>query len=181
MVTTLRNPLELYVSGQQYLNRKATSTLSKAKHFVSQSMRTSLGREPAGYLQRFVGRSVVTTHDLRKASAEGANNMRSFWLVGLVEQYDGFIAVLKTLVDPWDRHAQLWSDHIHKNASPVSSKTVLEVIEPSLVQQFNSTLRHQWDLYSHAVHLFEERCREVLSSDLHATFCTVPNPPDSYP
>ncbi|CAM9895210.1 unnamed protein product, partial [Hapterophycus canaliculatus] len=39
MITALRNPLEVFVSGQQYLHRKKTKTLEKAHEFVGQAMR----------------------------------------------------------------------------------------------------------------------------------------------
>lgn len=43
MVTTLRNPLELFVSSQQFSHRDETSTLPDAVDFVSAEMRKRIG------------------------------------------------------------------------------------------------------------------------------------------
>lgn len=42
MVTTLRNPLELFVSSQQFMHKEETRTLEESVAFVSQSMRSRL-------------------------------------------------------------------------------------------------------------------------------------------
>ncbi|CAM9243072.1 unnamed protein product [Ascophyllum nodosum] len=183
LITTLRNPLELYVSGQQYLNRDATRTLESAAMFVTNDMRKSLVRSPpSGFLHRFVGRSVITSQDVRQATVEGAANMKTFMLVGVIEQYVGFVSVLRALVDPSDKHAEMWDSYIEKrlNVSPVDSTNVLAEIDPELVDEFNSTLSYQWLVYGHAVRLFKERCREVLPQYLHLEHCSVPNPPSVY-
>lgn len=38
MITMLRNPLEVFVSGEQFLFRKETDTLDKATAFLTESM-----------------------------------------------------------------------------------------------------------------------------------------------
>lgn len=43
------------------------------------------------------------------------------------------------------------------NTSPQGAGKVLAAIDPALVQQFNDTLSHQWDVYSHAVELYKHR------------------------
>lgn len=147
-------------------------------------MRISLERHSKlpGFLHRLVGRSVKTTAEIRQATVEGARNLQTFWLVGVVEQYTGFVSVMKVLLDPSNAHADLWEPHIkHKlNASPVQSSNVLMSLDPGLVQQFNSTLSYQWLMYGHAVRLFTSRCREVLPRDLHGELCIVPSPPVAY-
>lgn len=183
LITTLRSPLELYVSGQQYLNRKATASLPAATRFLSDAMGKSLlGTQPPGFLHRFVGRSVITPTDVRESTIEGARNLRSFWLVGVVEQYEGFIAVMEALLDPSGRHSAMWSNHVNQklNVSPVSSLHVLAELDPQLVEEFNSTLSYQWLIYGHAVRLFESRCQEVLAQHRHADLCHVPSPPLAY-
>lgn len=42
MITTLRNPLELFVSALQFKNREDTRTLNGAVELASQNMQTSL-------------------------------------------------------------------------------------------------------------------------------------------
>lgn len=146
-------------------------------------MRKSLlGTQPPGFLHRFVGRIVITPSDIREATVEGAYNLRSFWLVGVVEQYAGFLTVMRTLLDPADRHGALWNEHMTKklNSSPVRSTNVLAGIDPHLVEHFNATLSYQWLMYGHAVRLFEARCQEVLPTNLHDTLCRVPSPPAAY-
>lgn len=182
-MTMLRNPLELYISGQQYLNRKATANLPAATRFLTNAMgRSLLGTQPPGFLHRFVGGSVITPTDVRDATIEGARNLKSFWLVGVVEQYEGFIAVMEALLDPLGQHSAMWSDHVSQklNVSPVSSLDVLAELDPHLVEEFNSTLSYQWLIYGHAVSLFESRCQEVLARPWHADLCHVPSPPVAY-
>eukprot|EP00903_Cladosiphon_okamuranus_P019616 g18040.t1 len=181
LVTTLRNPLELYVSGEQYLNRRKTATLQSATKHVANQMRKSLARpvKPPGYLHRLVGRDVMTIVEMRQATVEGAQNLDDFFLVGVVEQYQGFVSVMRGLLDPSNAHADLWDPHLeHKlNASPVQSTNVLASLDPNLVQQFNSTLSYQWLVYGRAVRLFTSRCQEVLPG---SELCVVPSPPVAY-
>lgn len=145
-------------------------------------MRKSLGRYPAGFLHRFVGHSVDTRDELHAATLKAAYNLKTFSLVGVIEQYEGFIAVLKTLVDPSGRHDRLWNDHLNQklNASPVKSTEVLANIDPGLLEKFNVSLSYQWLVYGYAVRLYEERCLEVLPQYLQSTLCYVPNPPAAY-
>ncbi len=147
-------------------------------------MRKSILRptSPPGYLHRLVGRSVMTSDELRQATVEGASNLGTFWLVGVVEQYKGFVSVMRALVDPYDDHEDLWKPHLEQklNASPVQSSYVLAKIDPHLVQQFNSTLSYQWLIYGRAVSLFTSRCQEVLPGYLHGELCHVPPPPAAY-
>ncbi|CAM9993373.1 unnamed protein product [Ectocarpus fasciculatus] len=185
LVTTLRNPLELFVSGEQYLNRATTATLSDAVQVVERAMRKSLAAptQPPGYLHRLVGRSVVTNAEIREATVEGARNLNSFWLVGVVEQYGGFVTVLRALLDPDGLHEDLWRPQLeeHKlNVSPVQSANVLASLDPQLLKQFNSTLSYQWLMYGHAVRLFTARCQEVLPEYQHWEFCSVEQPPVEY-
>lgn len=184
MITTLRNPLELYVSGEMYLNRGGTRTLPSATQFVSESMSKFLvvRTKMPGYTHRFVGRNVMTEAEIREATVEGSYNMRSFWLVGVMEQYEGFITVMQHLLDPSNSHVMLWNEHLGTklNASPVHATNVLASIDPQVVQQFNRTLSYQWLLYGKAVQLFVGRCHEVLPERKHADLCHVPTAPSEY-
>lgn len=184
LITTLRNPLELFVSGEQYLNRGKTATLSEATTFVADAMRLSLSRRKLpGYLHRLVGRSVSTTTEIREATVEAAYNLDTFWLVGVVEQYEGFITVLQHLLDPWDFHPNLWREHLGEklNASPVTSTNVLANIPPQLLRDFNETLTYQWLVYGRAVNLYVDRCLEVLPNAWQrAQLCHVPAAPSEY-
>lgn len=38
-------------------------------------------------------------------------NMDTFWVVGVVEQYQGFLEVLIRLLDPKGEHAKLWKTY----------------------------------------------------------------------
>lgn len=144
-------------------------------------MRKTLARQmkPPGYLHRLVGRDVMTTAEMRQATIEGAQNLGKFWLVGVVEQYRGFVSVMQALLDPSNAHADLWTPHLEYklNASPVQSSNVLASLDPDLVQQFNSTLSYQWLVYGRAVRLFTSRCQDVLPWHLHGELCDVPSPP----
>lgn len=124
----------------------------------------------------------MTTKDVRDATVEGSVNMRSFFLVGVVEQYNGFITVLRALVDPSDNHAEMWDSYLKKqlNKSPVDTANVLAGIDLDLLDHFNATLSYQWLVYGHAVRLYKKRCVEILPQGLHAVHCSVSNPPVSY-
>lgn len=138
--------------------------------------------KPPGYLHRLVGRDVLTTAEMRQATVEGAQNLDEFWLVGVVEQYQGFMSVMRALLDPSNAHADLWNPHLEYklNVSPVQSPNVLASLDPDLVQQFNSTLSYQWLVYGRAVRLFTSRCQEVLPWYQHGELCHVPSPPAAY-
>ncbi|CAM9368263.1 unnamed protein product, partial [Ascophyllum nodosum] len=68
-------------------------------------------------------------------------HLNTFFVVGVVEQYRGFIEVLKLTLDPEVKYPELWSKavEIKNNGSPVLSGDVLQQIDPSLVKEFNST------------------------------------------
>lgn len=125
---------------------------------------------------------MLTAAEMRQATIEGAQNLGEFWLVGVVEQYQGFVSVIRALLDPSDAHTDLWTPHLESklNASPVQSSNVLASLNPDLVQQFNSTLSYQWLVYGRAVHLFTSRCQEILPWYLHGELCNVPSPPVAY-
>lgn len=124
----------------------------------------------------------MSPKDIRTATVEGARNMNSFWLVGVVEQYAGFISVLSVLLDTSDRNWEIWENHLtsKSNTSPISSTRVLAEIDPQLIQQFNSSLSYQWLVYGHAVRLFETKCQEVMPESSHSEICHVPTPPAAY-
>lgn len=46
---------------------------------------------------------------LQKAVIMAIKNMETFWVVGVVEQYPGFEAVLMRLLDPEQKHGELWN------------------------------------------------------------------------
>lgn len=45
---------------------------------------------------------VLETKTLTEAVDESIANLDTFWLVGVIEQYDGFMAVLRRMLDPDD-------------------------------------------------------------------------------
>lgn len=46
----------------------------------------------------------VAQRTLDTAAREAKDNLDTFWLVGVIEQYKGFIAVLKHMMDPLKRY-----------------------------------------------------------------------------
>lgn len=40
--------------------------------------------------------------------ATAIENINTFWVVGVVEQYKGFVEVLKHSLDPEQKHEELW-------------------------------------------------------------------------
>lgn len=37
------------------------------------------------------------------ATREAKDNLDTFWLVGVIEQYEGFMAVLQAMMDPFNK------------------------------------------------------------------------------
>ncbi|CAM9311063.1 unnamed protein product, partial [Hapterophycus canaliculatus] len=189
MVTTLRNPLELFVSAQQFMHKEETKTLEESAAFVAESMRTRL-RWPdpgdLGFIRRFLdvdsanlyNPTVSYPEEETTAMAQTAvDHLSSFFIVGVVEQYRGFIEALKWSLDPNIEHPRLWraAVGVKDNGSPVHSGDVLKSIDPALVREFNATsLGMQWEVYEIALQLWDQRCREVLPAQDHAELCTVP-------
>ena len=66
------------------------------------------------------------------------------------------------------RERKLWQQYAvgKYNSSPQGAGKVLAAIEPGLVEQFNATLSHQWEVYSYAVGLYKHRYDSV-----HSTRC----------
>ncbi|CAM9624712.1 unnamed protein product [Ectocarpus sp. 4 AP-2014] len=205
MVTALRNPLEVYVSAQQYTHKRKTRTLEKAQAFVSKAMRKTLrqqyGGGPAlgeeemssgrnsppqigGFVFRLVGgnKKQLYGDKLEMAVTEAITNLETFWLVGVVEQYAGFEEVLKLLLDPERKHDDVWQTYsTHQfNTSPVKSRDVMAALDPQLVRNFNGSLALQWRVYEKAVALWDVRCRGALPVAMHEEMCTVDSPSLEY-
>lgn len=66
-----------------------------------------------GFIRRFVGldRKTLKGEALEQATATAIVNMEAFWVVGVVEQYTGFEAVLRHLLDPEEKHGPLWKKY----------------------------------------------------------------------
>eukprot|EP00752_Nemacystus_decipiens_P011565 g10270.t1 len=157
MVTALRNPLEVYVSGKQYMYRHETSTLPKAQQFITESMlkvmsvNSPIGLQQgqiSGFIRRFAGvpRRVWFKDGLEAGAEDAIRNLETFWIVGVVEQYRGFERVLQASIDPIGNHAGLWNRYaeVQYNSSPIGTRDVLAEIDPELIQRFNGTLALQW-------------------------------------
>lgn len=74
----------------------------------------------AGFIFRLSGDDKTTLHGeaLVDATHEAMENLRRFWVVGIVEQYAGFIEVLKRLLDPERRHEALWKKYSRRRLNP---------------------------------------------------------------
>ena len=46
---------------------------------------------------------MLATKTLNEAAESAIRNLDTFWMVGVVEQYQGFMAVLQTMMDPGKR------------------------------------------------------------------------------
>lgn len=67
----------------------------------------------AGYIRRFVGKGRNELHGeaLVLATEDAIKNLETFWIVGVVEQYAGFLEVLKHSLDPNDKHPEHWDEY----------------------------------------------------------------------
>ncbi|CAM9513116.1 unnamed protein product [Pylaiella littoralis] len=188
MLTMLRNPLELFVSSQQYMHKAETRTLNESVAFVSGSMRSRISRRnptDIAFVRRFLDSEIADTYDPRKVypdqemmdwTESAVDHLNTFYVVGVVEQYQGFIEVLKRLFDSDGEHPELWKAavSVKNNGAPVHSGEVLRGIDPDLIRDFNSsTLSMQWQVYSAALQLWDQRCREVLPVEDHLDLCSV--------
>lgn len=72
-----------------------------------------------GFIRRFVGsdRKKLGAEKLERATATAITNLESFWVLGVVEQYEGFEEVLKRLLDPEEKHGQLWKRYSEKHVN----------------------------------------------------------------
>ncbi|CAN0441930.1 unnamed protein product [Pylaiella littoralis] len=201
MVTSLRNPLEVFVSAQQYMHRKTTKTLEMSSEYISGAMNQRLRKDnwdsresggarvfdqpqDGGFIRRFVGkgRYDLPGEELARATEDAIKNLDTFWIVGVIEQYAGFLEVLKRSLDPTEKFQEHWNKYAVRryNKSPVGSRDVLAAMDPDLVRRFNGTLALQWEVYEKAVSLWDARCREVLPATMHEDMCTVPLPAATY-
>ncbi|CAB1114267.1 unnamed protein product [Ectocarpus sp. CCAP 1310/34] len=193
MVTTLRNPLELFVSALQFKHRDETRTLAGATRFVTSQMRTILGLEglgQLGFIRVFLNdtgavgynpRGVYTHNETWAMATESVEHLNTFLVVGVVEQYEGFIEVLKHTLDPGLENPSVWTTgaNVQNNKSPVPSRDVLRNMDPYLVRLYNETrLDLQWKVYEVALQLWDSRCREVLPPSDHERYCDVPRHAD---
>ncbi|CAM9186513.1 unnamed protein product [Ectocarpus sp. 4 AP-2014] len=205
MFTTLRNPLELFVSGQQYLNRKASRHFAHAVSLVEDTIVNAIKQhqlrgdimvpegmgntKSVGFIYRLVDpvqanstqEGGVGGKTLSAGAQEAKDNLDTFWLVGVIEQYQGFMAVLQTMMDPNKSERDMWKRYAvgKYNTSPQGAGKVLAAIDPALVREFNETLSHQWEVYSYAVELYKHRCHQMLHTrDL--VMCEVPVAPSQY-
>ncbi|CAN0221186.1 unnamed protein product [Ectocarpus fasciculatus] len=137
-----------------------------------------------GFVFRLVGRNKKRLYGerLEAAVSEAIENLETFWLVGVVEQYAGFEEALKLLLDPGRKHDHVWETYsTHQfNTSPVKSRDVLAALDPQLVRDFNGSLALQWRVYEKAVALWDVRCREVLPVAMHEKLCAVDVPSAEY-
>ncbi|CAN0136881.1 unnamed protein product [Pylaiella littoralis] len=189
MITTLRNPLELFVSSRQYMHKAETRTLDESVAFVSHSMKSRLAwKNPVdlAFIRRFLDSETADSYDRLKVypketmqdwAQSAVEHLSTFYVVGVVEQYRGFIEVLERLLDPEMEYPKVWKTAviIKNNGSPVQSSDVLRSIDPDLVREFNATsLSLQWQVYNAALQMWDQRCREVLPTEDHRDLCSVP-------
>eukprot|EP00903_Cladosiphon_okamuranus_P011311 g10665.t2 len=176
LITTLRNPLELIVSGLQFKNRDKTRTLQEATTFVEGEFRDQLTWEDptqVGFIRGLVDNNSAAKVAFANATVpavEGGppeyvamtraavEHLSTFFVVGVVEQYEGFIRVLSKTLDPELEHPSVWEEalEIRKNGSPVLSKDVLSGVDKDVVRRFNeSCLGYQWEVYEIALQLWD--------------------------
>ncbi|CAN0530743.1 unnamed protein product, partial [Ectocarpus sp. 8 AP-2014] len=110
-----------------------------------------------GFVRRFLGTDAANSYDPQLVytkeqssamASTAAEHLSNFWVVGVVEQYAGFVKVLQHTLDPELEHPRLWeaASEVNNNGSPVHSRDVLDRIDPDLVREFNATLSFQWQV-----------------------------------
>ncbi|CAN0468300.1 unnamed protein product, partial [Phaeothamnion confervicola] len=145
--------LATYVSSVQYLLRTKLKTIQQAVSAVEAGMRKRLAD---GFVWRLSGTIHISPGRLAAEADAAATNLAGFWLVGVVEQYDGFVAALGAGLDPAGRHPELWAGDgakKQKNTSKRSGESILARVDSLLVADFNRTLVHEWRLYGLAKEL----------------------------
>ncbi|CAN0241549.1 unnamed protein product, partial [Ectocarpus fasciculatus] len=84
MVTTLRNPLELFVSSQQFMHKAETKTLDDSMAFVAQSMRSRLGWDDPtdlAFIRRFLDSKTANSYDPQVKYSEEEVSGQQLWAV----------------------------------------------------------------------------------------------------
>lgn len=71
----------------------------------------------AGFIFRLSGDDKKKLHGdvLVDAAHDAMENLEEFWLVGVVEQYAGFLEVLRRLLDPEKKNGALWDKYSRKH------------------------------------------------------------------
>eukprot|EP00904_Undaria_pinnatifida_P011790 jgi/Undpi1/7741/HiC_scaffold_23.g10214.m1 len=190
MITTIRNPLEVFVSAQQFMHRDSQLTLASVTHLVSSSMRTRIGWPDStdiGFIRRFLDADTAgkikpgqihSPDEYQEMASTAIHHLNRFWVLGIVEQFEGLVEVLKYSLDPGVKHEGFWrgAQRVRSNESPISAGQIMNKINPDLMKEFNSTsLQLQWKVYGAAVDLWETRCREVLPANVQGKFCSIPH------
>lgn len=68
-------------------------------------------------------------------------NLNTFWVVGVVEQYRGFVEVLKRSMDPDQKHEELW-----EHAVDVKNNGWVSVLLLLCVQLCKHCLNVSWQI-----------------------------------
>lgn len=71
----------------------------------------------SGFIFRLTGddKRNLRGDGLADAADEAIRNLEEFWVVGVVEQYAGFLEVLRRLLDPDTRQKGLWDKYSRKH------------------------------------------------------------------
>ncbi|CAM9412002.1 unnamed protein product [Discosporangium mesarthrocarpum] len=193
VVTVVHNPLVRYVQNLQLAYQEETANISFATIIVSQIMDLDTNdpieiyTKVAGMLWRLVSRAslraieVPREKDMELAVAEAKTHLDTYWFIGLRENPLAAVAVMRKLLDPEDRHSNLWDSMegkakvgMSKFNFPVRTSDLIDSIEPDVMSKFNDTLRYEWAVYEHGIGVFLRRCREILPATRHKELCVVP-------
>lgn len=55
--------------------------------------------------------TILGNEALEAATAQALKNLERFWIVGVVEQYEGLLEVWRRSLDPGDKHGRLWNKY----------------------------------------------------------------------
>lgn len=60
------------------------------------------------YISTFLSLSLFVFAQYAAMVSSAVDHLNTFWVVGVVEQYEGFLEVLEAVLDPFSTNAPLW-------------------------------------------------------------------------
>jgi len=159
-VTLMRHPRTALVSGLRYTSPHHSEAQVLASVRRRAKMRAGAARNAVAYL---ASNSWAVARNATAAYADAARNLAAFDVVGLVENWDVSMRMLRAFFDPRGVYRDWVSDE-RDNASggAFSTTAVLAALAPAEAAGLDRFLARELDLYRNGVAAHERTCRALL-------------------
>lgn len=159
-VTLMRDPRAAVVSGLRYTHPQSSKAqiLNKIRRRARDKAGTA--RNAVTYL---ASDSWAVKRNVSAAYADAARNLATFDVVGLVENWDVSMRMLRAFFDPRGVYRDWVSDE-RDNVSrkKFSTRAVVDALTPDEAAGLDRYLARELDLYRHGVTAHERTCRALL-------------------